>query len=309
MPVIAVAGGTGGLGRAIVDALNAAGKSKVVVLSRQSSEEKEKEIGAPILAVDYNDVSGLAEILEKNNIDTIISTISNPTGPEPEFALIDAGDKSVVTKRYIPAIWGIPYKRELAPYFPPAGQKLDILAKLEKTSLDYTAVYNGLFLDYYVHGVPSYLSPITFAVDVAHNAAAIPGTGNEPVVFTHTSDVANFVAAYVESSKWEKEVYIIGDKLSLDEFVKLLEEVKGVKFTVSYDSEEDMRAGKVTELPSHVHAYPFLPKPIFQGFMGGMGLMVADGSFDLKAERTLNSEFPSIKPQSVKELLIKAYKS
>lgn len=36
MSVIAVAGGTGGVGRAIVDALNATGKFEVVVLSRKA---------------------------------------------------------------------------------------------------------------------------------------------------------------------------------------------------------------------------------------------------------------------------------
>jgi nucleoside-diphosphate-sugar epimerase len=37
MPVIAVAGGTGNLGRAVVDALNATGNITVLVLARQVS--------------------------------------------------------------------------------------------------------------------------------------------------------------------------------------------------------------------------------------------------------------------------------
>jgi hypothetical protein len=43
--------------------------------------------------------------------------------------------------------------------------------------------------------VKSRMGPITLFVDIANNAAAIPGTGNEPVVFSHTSDVAKLVAA------------------------------------------------------------------------------------------------------------------
>lgn len=35
MPTVAVAGGTGKLGRAIVDGINAAGKFEVVILARQ----------------------------------------------------------------------------------------------------------------------------------------------------------------------------------------------------------------------------------------------------------------------------------
>ena len=37
MPVVAVAGGTGGLGRALVDAIIATGKYEVKILSRQVS--------------------------------------------------------------------------------------------------------------------------------------------------------------------------------------------------------------------------------------------------------------------------------
>ncbi|KAF6513937.1 hypothetical protein HZS61_006193 [Fusarium oxysporum f. sp. conglutinans] len=127
MSTIAVSGGTGGLGRAIVDGLNAAGKSTVVVLSRESTKEKEKELGARMIAADYDEVASVSAVLEKNNIDTVICTLSAP-GPEAELALISAVEKSRVTNRYIPAIWSIP----MIPYFPPAGSKLEILAAREK---------------------------------------------------------------------------------------------------------------------------------------------------------------------------------
>ncbi|EXK26319.1 hypothetical protein FOMG_17064 [Fusarium oxysporum f. sp. melonis 26406] len=108
MSTIAVSGGTGGLSRAIVDGLNAARKSTVVVLSRESTKEKEKELSARMTAVDYNEVASVSAVLEKNNIDTVICTLSAP-GPEGELALISAVEKSRVTNRYIPAIWSIPY--------------------------------------------------------------------------------------------------------------------------------------------------------------------------------------------------------
>ncbi|WKT54474.1 NmrA-like domain [Fusarium oxysporum f. sp. vasinfectum] len=308
MSTIAVAGGTGGLGRAIVDGLNAAGKSTVVVLSRESTKEKEKELGARMIAVDYNDVASVSAVLEKNNIDTVICTLSTP-GPEAELALISAVEKSRVTNRYIPAIWTIPYNSEMIPYFPPAGSKLQVLAALEKTSLQYTAFYNGFFLDYFVPGVPTYLRPLTWAVDVQNNAASIPGTGDVPVVLTHTSDVAKFVAAYMEKPNWDKEAYIIGNRLTLNELIRLVEEAKGVKFTVTYDSVDDLSAGKVTELPSHPPAYAVFPKEALQGFLAGFGLLAVNGALNLKPERTLNQDFGSIKPQTVKELLALSFKA
>lgn len=65
-------------------------------------------------------------------------------------------------------------------------------------------------------------------VDMAHNAAAIPGSGDTPVVFTHTFDVARFVAALVGTAGWPERTNIIGDRKTWNEFVAIAEEVKGL---------------------------------------------------------------------------------
>jgi hypothetical protein len=54
-------------------------------------------------------VPSIAELLEKNNVDTIISTVTSIQTVAPELALVAAADKSSTTKRFIPSIWGIPY--------------------------------------------------------------------------------------------------------------------------------------------------------------------------------------------------------
>ena len=131
MSVIAVAGGTGGLGRAIVDALVSEGKHTTFVLGRevytpgnrytdyisdyhllQTSESKEKEIGNCILALNYGDIDTLVAVLETNKIEVVISTLNLMQGAGAEHALIQAAAKSSVTKRYIPSIWGINYTEE-----------------------------------------------------------------------------------------------------------------------------------------------------------------------------------------------------
>lgn len=102
------------------------------------------------------------------------------------------------------------------------------MAELEKTSLEWTIICNGAFLDYYgMPKVKSYLTPTAIVVDMAAAKAAIPGSGNTPVVFTYSGDVAKYTAAALTLPKWEKESYIIGDKLIWNEFVKLAEEVRG----------------------------------------------------------------------------------
>jgi NAD(P)-dependent dehydrogenase (short-subunit alcohol dehydrogenase family) len=125
MVVVAIAGGSGNLGRALVDALKAKGGSKVVILARkvsprlygltelikQENPDKEKEIGVPIVAVDYSSVENVVNVLESHKIDTLISSVDSNAGPEPELVLIQAAEKSTVTKRYIPCLWGIEYTK------------------------------------------------------------------------------------------------------------------------------------------------------------------------------------------------------
>lgn len=87
---------------------------------------------------------------------------------------------------------------------------------------------NGYFLDYY--GPPSlksYMNRVTFVVDVANKKAGIPGTGNEPMTFTYTYDVAKFVVAALDLPKWEEVTYCYGEKTTWNEFVKQAEEATG----------------------------------------------------------------------------------
>ena len=139
MVVIAVAGGTGGVGKAIVEALTARGKHEIKVLARKVSEvissvgkivhgttrliyiqanpDFEAQYGVPILVVDYEDVKAVTKTLEDNNVHTIVSSIAMLTfdnSTPGEFALIEAADASKPTKRYLTSDWGTPTTPEYA---------------------------------------------------------------------------------------------------------------------------------------------------------------------------------------------------
>jgi hypothetical protein len=87
--------------------------------------------------------------------------------------------------------------------------KFEGVEVLKKTSLEHTRFYVGFFLDYwgYPH-VPTHVTPLTMAVDMQNEFAALPGTGTTPISFVHTVD-------------------ILGDRLTWNDFVKTAEEVKG----------------------------------------------------------------------------------
>jgi uncharacterized protein YbjT (DUF2867 family) len=127
---VAIAGGTGGIDRAIVEAIKAQGKHQVKVLARkvpfngkvvsfpriinttQTSPELEAKTGATIIAIDYDNVDSLTKVLEDNQIDTVISTLSIMFTIDPEINLIRAAEASKSTKRFIPSSWGIAYTEE-----------------------------------------------------------------------------------------------------------------------------------------------------------------------------------------------------
>ncbi|KAH7129880.1 hypothetical protein B0J13DRAFT_644911, partial [Dactylonectria estremocensis] len=304
MSVIAVAGGTHGIGRAIVDAIVAQGKYKVIVLSRKADKETEELVGARVVAADYTNVDELVKVLETNTVHTVISALGAATPPESEKNLILAADKAASTKRFIPSVYGVKYRPDQA-WFHPAANKLSAMAALEETSLEWTIICNGFFLDYFgLPKVKTYLTPVTILVDIAAAKAGIPGSGDVPVVFTYSHDVAKYIAEALTLDKWEKESYVIGAKATLNDLVKVAEDVRGTfKFDVAHDSLDDLRAGKITELPGQVPGYAFFPKEMLQGMFAVFGIMFEEGQFNFEPKQSLNDLFPEIKPVSVKEMI------
>ena len=73
---------------------------------------KTEQLGAKVVSINYGSVDSIVQALQENNIDTLLSTIDSTAGAAPELTLIEAADRSTVTKRYIPSSWGIKYTPE-----------------------------------------------------------------------------------------------------------------------------------------------------------------------------------------------------
>uniref|UniRef100_A0A0D2YHR5 NAD(P)-binding domain-containing protein n=1 Tax=Fusarium oxysporum (strain Fo5176) TaxID=660025 RepID=A0A0D2YHR5_FUSOF len=115
MPVVAIAGGTGSVGRFIVEEIVVDGKLEVILLSHKFANlALEKELGARILPIDYSDPDTIANLLEENHVDVVIAALGGRTPPEQEHGLIQAAAKSKATKRYIPSVWGVKWRPEKA---------------------------------------------------------------------------------------------------------------------------------------------------------------------------------------------------
>ncbi|KAH6723529.1 hypothetical protein BKA61DRAFT_727416 [Leptodontidium sp. MPI-SDFR-AT-0119] len=299
MVVIAVAGGTGGLGKAIVEALKARGKNEVKIFSRKADPELEAKIGVPIIGVDYGNVAALTKSLEENKVHTVISILKHSKeGGDPDVNLIKAADASNTTKRYMPSEWGVPLTPEQYNELAAMEGKVDTVALLKTTSLETCIVHIGFFMDYFGQPhYPSYIAQFVIAIDIANNLAAIPGTGNVKAVLSHSLTIAAYVAAYVDLPKWKEEESVIGDRVTLNEVLALAEAAKGAKFKVTYDPLSDLKAGKMTLMPGQWSDDESV------AMMALFGKWFEEGTFDIKTSRPMNELFPEIKPINVAEVV------
>ncbi|KAF4439399.1 SDR family [Fusarium acutatum] len=298
MGKVAVAGGSSGLGRTMVDALEAAKTHDYIVLSRKATGPKTR-------AVDYSDVDYLTSLLESEQVNTVISMlpIDNDESGQAQMNLIEAADRSKCTKRFLPSEFGMVYTKDNIAHVPSFQWKLKAVEALEQTNLEFSLVSIGLFLDYWAAPrLPTHIRAANIIIDPENNAAVIPGDGNTPVVFTHSTDAAKYAVTLLGLSNWKRRYAIVTNRMTLNEAVKLAEEVKGVKFDVKYFSVEQMRKGENDLTPSMKKA---LPEEMHGGMMSMLalsGIGMATGSNDIRGIDDLVVEFPDTKPVTVRDV-------
>ncbi|KAE9581796.1 Oxidoreductase BOA1 [Colletotrichum fructicola] len=309
---VAIAGGTGAVGKTLIEVMASQTKHQAVILTRKAPSPEEEAL-APTYQVDYSNVDYLKAFLEEHNIHTVISAFGiNATSlATSQLNLIKAADESSVTKRFIPSSFAMRYPEDGVKMLPPLEHYFTSLTALSSTSLEWAVVLNGTFLEYFAPAaLKSHHPHSVIVLDMHHNAAAIPGDGNTPVTFTYTFDVARFVVAALDLERWpaDHELRIVGDELTFNDFVKMAEEVKGVKFDVVYDDVEKVRASQISELPGHKASYDKFPKEQLQWFLAIFELWMATGLGKVEREGSLNEMFPEIKPLTAREMLEKYWK-
>ncbi|KAL5619773.1 hypothetical protein FOVSG1_001995 [Fusarium oxysporum f. sp. vasinfectum] len=284
MRVVAVAGGTGHVGRPIVESLAQSRSFKVLVLGRKACQDTSGlPASAVYIKVDYDNVEALSQILKHHNAHTLICTIQI-TDETASSAQLTSHDRS-----------------------PVAAFQADSIEQLRRTNLEWTRFAVGFFLDYYgLPNIKTHLPMLTFALDIPHKKAAIPGTGDEPILFTYTYDVTKFVAAFLDETEWEELTVCYGERTTWNSFLKIAEEVSGQPFEVTYDSVESLQRGAVSELPSHKAEFvasPF-PEAIAKQLLAILGIWAVNGQFDIQHNKSLNAKCPDIKPMAVRDALL-----
>ncbi|KAF2676637.1 NAD(P)-binding protein [Lentithecium fluviatile CBS 122367] len=289
---VAISGGSGKVGRTILEVMKGQSRHQAFILSRQPDGI---EVGVPSLQVDYNDIQSLTRVLEGSEIHTVISCIGyhGHSLRIAQMNLIKAATASSTTRCFVPSTFGIAYPQESVNELPILADYFSAIEELEKSGMQWTVFLNGCFLDYWaMPHIKSHLRPAPFAIDIAHREAAIPGDGNSRISFTYSFDVARFVVASLDLERWPAESRIAGDILTWNEFVRLAEKTLDCKFKITYDDIEKLKDSHMTELPSQIPCYETFSKPQFQWFI-----------IYAHIPGELNAIFPDIKPITVKDML------
>ncbi|KAH7378922.1 hypothetical protein BKA64DRAFT_714097 [Cadophora sp. MPI-SDFR-AT-0126] len=276
------------------------------------------------LAVDYSDVSAIAELLRSNNIEVVVSAtaVLLEDTHRAQINLIKGAAEAGTVTRFTPSEFAIDYikaKDGGYPYPLPGLQeykasqyKIDAVELLKTTKIEYTRFIISFLMDYYgFPAEPIPVVPLAVVLDVENYKAGIPGTGDETVTLTHSKTIGKFVVASLDAPEWPEKSWIVGDTVKRTEALQLAEQMLGQKFDVSHDSEEALRQSEITELPGNIPRYSLVPKPVLDGILLLWSLGFVEGWFDLTkhtgSDKTLNDIHPDVQVLKLKDFLQRAW--
>jgi hypothetical protein len=171
----------------------------------------------------------------------------SPEQSESQLKLIAAAQASPATKRIIPSEYGVIANEATAAIDPYAQFWVDNAKALEKTDLQYSRISVGTLMDWW--GKPklqTHIVDLPWVFDIPNGVAALPGSGDDIVSMTYSVDLARYVVRLLDEEEWPKMTAVIGQDLSFNDLLKVVEESTGKKFEVRYDSKEVLKENQGT---------------------------------------------------------------
>ncbi|KAF2490824.1 NmrA-like family protein-like protein [Lophium mytilinum] len=244
MVKVAIAGGTGNVASEIIEAIQATKKHEITILTRK--ENPTSLPGLRYVTADYTSRPSLLSTLRGQDVVLSFLVVHQDEDSIVQKNLIHACIEAGV-KRFAPSEWGVSNGSGIPPY----AHKDEIAAYLaeinkEKKVLEYCLFQPSLFMDYFAHphALATHLYTWPFFVDYQHRRAMRLDAGTQPIVLTAIRDVAAVVALALDyPGEWPTVGGIRGSQTSINELIKLGEEIRGGKFAVEEVSGEDVENG------------------------------------------------------------------
>ncbi|KAF9965311.1 hypothetical protein BGZ70_005066 [Mortierella alpina] len=234
---VAVAGATGTLGAPVTNALLAAGY-KVKVLTRGTAANDVlaayQTKGAHIVFDAYTG-KNLQNALQ--GVDILLSTVG--TGADfynGQVELIDAAKAAGF------GLDGIKYAKQndLHPFLTDKAKLRDYI---EKSGLEYTYIFNGLFAEF----LPR------FGFDLKNKTATLHATATARFSITSLADIARFVALALSSPHSRNaSLRVVSHTATFQEYVQLFEQATGSKWQIVEDLDARERIAKSADPASQL---------------------------------------------------------
>lgn len=249
---ILVIGGTGFLGKFMVQASAKAGHP-TFALVRESSESNPykaeivknfKEQGVTILHGNIYDHESLVKAIK--HVEVVISALGHGDDPDhkaisDQIKIIEAIKEAGTVKRFFPAEFGLDVDRVHA--VEPAKSLIDIKVKIRRTVKDeaipYTFVSGNLFMVFY----PPRLGQPDAASIPPTDKILIIGDGNAKAIFVHEEDIATYTIEAVDDPRTLNKILYLrppANIYSINELVSLWEKKIGKTLQRIYISEEQV---------------------------------------------------------------------
>ncbi|KAJ6038231.1 hypothetical protein N7460_008002 [Penicillium canescens] len=259
---VALAGGSGNLGPAVLNQLLDAGFD-VTVLTRQDSD-KTFDARAQVAKVDYESLDSLKNALAGQ--DVVVSTLGVGAVPrDTHLRLVDAAVAAGV-KRYIPSEYGCDTTNPQTAKLPVYGDKVAIQEHLKKATkksgLSYSLLITGPFLDWGLK--------MGFLLKRSGPVVTLYDGGERKFNATTLADVGRGIAGIINNlpETKNKTVYVSSTSVSQKQLLALSGKSIETKTVPTIDLEKDafVELGKPAPNPG-VFAPLFIQRAIFgEGF-------------------------------------------
>jgi nucleoside-diphosphate-sugar epimerase len=224
--IIVVAGATGNLGGKIVTALLAKDVEVRAIVRLETELIKIKALeqkGVKVFKVDTNNKSEISK--HCIGAHCLVSALAGlkETVIDSQKIFLDAAIEAKV-QRFIPS----DYSSDFTNLKEGQNRNLDFRRKfheyLDKTPINATTIFNGAFMDLLTTDMPLIL--------LKQKWILCWGNPNQILEFTTTENVAQFTASAAIDENTPRYLRIAGDRLSCNEFVKLLTELTDSKYKI-----------------------------------------------------------------------------
>lgn len=300
---ILIIGGTGYIGKFIVEASAKAGHATFALVREASVSDPVKgkivqsfkDLGVNILHGDVNDHESLVKAIKQ--VDVVISAVGSMQILD-QTKIIAAIKETGNVKRFLPSEFGTDVDRANAvePAKSAFSVKAQIRRAIEAEGIPHTYVVSNCFAGYFV---PTLVQLQPGLTSPPRDKVTIYGDGNAKAVINKEQDIAAYTIKTVDDPKTlNKIVYINPPKniVSVNDLVGLWESKIGKTLEKTYISEEQLLKS-IQESPIPINIVLSINHSVF--VKGDQTSFTIDPSFGFEASEL----YPDLKYTSVEEYL------